>query len=847
MKTSVVDLYKATCLRKFLEDKESSLDYVREEIQSYEERIVRYRQHIPYLIKEIEELKGAIAEEDKLLKNKEEPKEKKLKSDQVKKDVIDHMTGLPEGESVIVENELHLKYIEQVKAAREAMYNGNLEGAIQADNAAHKLNAESDYYLEPNILYYASSLFEDGKDDFTNHLDDTKSSQGPTWNVSDLCQTPVGITKRMLIPTEENIEKTFAVAKERYENGTLFEPDFKAMISLVRPEKGSDYDVWFMNDIKYELEELEQYHKQIYQRFCIRSVNQTADDRNDEMDPDGGNLEEVEQNALANDDNEDDEEDSEGTDDGVRTDTFSALEFEMDDDAWEAIKIVVREKIEHMKLEHKKELELPHPDSAALARYNHSAHYFFASKEASESMDTLQNSLVKCKLRTRPIISDSYNINKRDHSIPSRKGKTPFLIPTFAMNHFHVDGNMMGMCGYRDGFDEDRNDGYIGYQSVPCPVNLDSADFEKNLRDANGSNSAWWDIGGTEMIHEGREYFNSCLVDAKNNRIWSSSRKGTVYSYAPNEEKRLLTYFSFPEKDIKQNTFYDVFPMTRCDNVIVGTTGSECIFTWNANERHDSDESLPYHKILVDEESNFCAGEVQCWQGSQVVILGREAYTGKSQMERRSLGTVKSVSRTPKLFDIQSEKLIGLFCGVTGTSIDQQLCQNDHLLFCMDNKRAGVGLDTRTFQPTFLLHSDHSRVLGVPTGGGSPVAFTYGREKEDIKCWDLRKPSSHVYTMATGNTTVQNLYWHEPTSSLLASTCSRHSPSRGYRGEYFMYDEEFDSDDNQESFFSKDGWPKGAAYQQFYFGKDEWFREGCTGFSNIVQYAFENGRPMHQS
>ena len=843
MKTSVVDLYKSTCLRKFLEDKESSLDYVEYEILSYEEQIVRYKRHIPYLMKEIEELKEAIAEEDKLLGNKEEPNEKKLKKDQVKKDVIDHVTGLPEGESVTVESVEHLNYITQVKAAREAMYNGDLESAIKADNAAHKLNAELEYYLEPNILYYASSLFEGDKDDSPNHLDETRSSQPATWNVSDLYQTPEGITERKLIPTKEDVEKTFIAAKDRFENGKLFEPDFKAMISLIRPEKGPAYDIWIMCDIKDEVKKLEEHHKQIYQRFCIRSINQEADHRNDETDINGGNAEEVEGNALGHGEND---EDSEGTEDDVRTDTFSALEFEMDDDAWEAIEVVVRKKIEDLKLEHKKELELPHPDSAALARYNHSAHYFFTSKEASESMDTLQNSLVKCKLRTRPIVSDSYNFEKRDHSTPSKKGKTPFLIPTFAMNHFHVDGNMMGMCGYRDGFDEDRNDGYVGYQSVPCPVNLESADFEKNLRDANGSNCAWWDIGGTETIHEGREYFNSCLVDAKNNRIWSSSSQGTVYSYTPNEEKGLQTLFSFPEEDIKQNTWHDVFPMTRCENVIVGTTGSECIFTWKANIRHDYDESLPYHKILVDKESNFCAGEVQCWQGSQVVILGREAYTGKSQIERRSLGRMKSVSRTPKLFDIQSEKLIGLFCGVTGSSIDQQLCQNDHLLFCMDQKGVGVTLDTRTFQPTFLLHSDHSRVLGVPTGGGSPVAFTYGEESEDIKCWDLRKPSSHIYTMATGNTTVHNLYWHEPTSSLLASTRSRHTPSRGYRGEHFMYDEEYDSDDNQDDFFSQNGWPKGARYQQGYFGKDEWFREGCSDFSNIIQYAFENGRPMHK-
>lgn len=516
------------------EDKESSLDHVRYEIQSCEEKIVRYKRHIPYLMKEIEELKEVIAEEDKLLGNKEEPNEKKLKRDQAKKDVIDHVTGLPEGESVTVESEEHLNYITQVKAAREAMYNGDIESAIKADNAAHKLNAELEFYLEPNILYYASSLFEGDKDDSPNHLDETRSSQPATWNVSDLYQTPEGITERKLIPTKEDMEKTFIAAKDRFENGKLFEPDFKAMISLIRPEKGPDYDIWIMCDIKDEVKKLEEHHKQIYQRFCIRSINQEADHRNDETDINGGNAEEVEGNALGHGEND---EDSEGTEDDVRTDTFSALEFEMDDDAWEAIEVVVRKKIEDLKLEHKKELELPHPDSAALARYNHSAHYFFTSKEASESMDTLQNSLVKCKLRTRPIVSDSYNFKNRDHSTPSKKGKTPFLIPTFAMNHFHVDGNMMGMCGYRDGFDEDRNDGYVGYQSVPCPVNLESADFEKNLRDANGSNSAWWDIGGTETIHEGREYFNSCLVDAKI-IVYGVPQVKELYTHTPLMKKR---------------------------------------------------------------------------------------------------------------------------------------------------------------------------------------------------------------------------------------------------------------------------------------------------------------------
>ena len=80
----------------------------------------------------------------------------------------------------------------------------------------------------------------------------------------------------------------------------------------------------------------------------------------------------------------------------------------------------------------------------------------------------------------------------------------------------------------------------------------------------------------------------------------------------------------------------------------------------------------------------------------------------------------------------------------------------------------GLVFDIWTFQPSFALHTDCcENIIGVPTNSSAPIAFTYG--SENIKCWDLQMPGSHVYTVGMENTIVESMVWHQPELSLLAS------------------------------------------------------------------------------
>eukprot|EP00956_Cyclotella_meneghiniana_P006599 scaffold8717_cov59-Cyclotella_meneghiniana.AAC.8 len=134
--------------------------------------------------------------------------------------------------------------------------------------------------------------------------------------------------------------------------------------------------------------------------------------------------------------------------------------------------------------------------------------------------------------------------------------------------------------------------------------------------------------------------------------------------------------------------------------------------------------------------------------------------------------------------------------------------------------------------------SEHSTTIRFST----PVAFTYGKE-EDIKCWDLRSPGSYVYTMATGNTIVDNLLWHENTSSLLASTRSSHLISYGRYSSGYMYGHTIDSDDEDEV-HQDSYWPERAIHRPSFYGSP--WHCNCQYSPIMLQYPFENGRGMHE-
>ena len=196
-------------------------------------------------------------------------------------------------------------------------------------------------------------------------------------------------------------------------------------------------------------------------------------------------------------------------------------------------------------------------------------------------------------------------------------------------------------------------------------------------------------------------------------------------------------------------------------------------------------------------------------------------------------------SNAIRLYDFTAECVVGLLLGSTGEiSVGKQYCVESHNSFFSMSGGAGVMFDMRTFRPSIALHSCDEQILGIPTNS-APVAFTYGSQ-EHIKCWDIRMPGSHVYTMATGNTEVDTLLWHQGTASLIASTRSKHHLTHGRYSSY-MYGQQVDLFKDEDAF----DWPSGAVHDRKYFGH-EWHSD-CAYSYKMLQYTFENGMAMHGS
>jgi len=107
------------------------------------------------------------------------------------------------------------------------------------------------------------------------------------------------------------------------------------------------------------------------------------------------------------------------------------------DDAWDAIEKAIHNRILQDKEQTKIELIPPQPESARIARYNHNAHFSFDSPHAISTLDPLQDSLIRCKLRNRtePWVGEGSMVRK------------PFELWIPPATGFDIDGDLMGMYG----------------------------------------------------------------------------------------------------------------------------------------------------------------------------------------------------------------------------------------------------------------------------------------------------------------------------------------------------------------------------------------------------------------
>jgi len=550
-----------------------------------------------------------------------------------------------------------------------------------------------------------------------------------------------------------------------------------------------------------------------------------------------GEVENGGEEDLVNNDVEDDNEggdmDEDEEDDGEDEETPSGRnnEFTMNNIGWEAVEKAISNQISSMREENKKELQLPEEDSAKICRYNPKAHFRFVSDEANLSVDPLLDSLINCKLRSRPT---NYSQENPVHS------GTPFELRVYENSSFDLDGDMMAMCGdeYHNSLRSGEN--FVGYQRVPIPINLDSAKTMCALQDDNNSNEPW-DTNVTKCLFNGKgkkEWFSTCMADKANNLVWAADgRTGKIHAFstnASNDESVAKLSFASLENKASSQFGNDTFGLAKCNGTIIGSCATGRLSAWNISSAlEDSSKTIEPKHMVVDQLNNFLCGDIQHVSGSNVIVAPLRFDFNESDH-----------STTLRLYDVNAESTIGLFAGTLGeVSIGKQYCVETHnSIFAMSNN-VGVVFDTRTYQPTIALHHEKrsgEQILGVPTTS-TPVAFTYGSE-EDIKCWDLRNPGSHVYTMATGNTIIDHLLWHEDTSSLLASTHSKHLIQHG-RVSGYMYGETLTMDDEEEVYHDS-YWPKRAFHSPSFF-PSRWHCD-CQNSPVLLQYPFKNGRSMHK-
>ena len=245
----------------------------------------------------------------------------------------------------------------------------------------------------------------------------------------------------------------------------------------------------------------------------IRSLEKCHNEMSEVHDDDQGNRGEGE---VGEEDVEEDEEDAamdsddeeEGQDLVERADAQRST-FGMTESCWEAVETAICNQISIRKEANVKELELPDKSSSKIARYNPKAHFRFASEEANANVDCLLDSLLNCKLRSRPT-----NYSKEN---PVR-GRVPFQLRTYDNSGFDVDGDLIAMCGdmYHNEVRDQKN--FVGFQKVPYPVNLDSSKTLCELRDINDSNEPW-DTNTIKQVYKDgkrkKEWFENCIPDSE--------------------------------------------------------------------------------------------------------------------------------------------------------------------------------------------------------------------------------------------------------------------------------------------------------------------------------------------
>lgn len=800
MSTSSYDHYNALLAQQRLEERESELFAKKESIADLEGQIAALQARLQVEQHERDDIEMNVSEAREELAEANAIVANNVPIEEGQK-VIDPVTGQVQGEKIELSEDGHFEFLENLERARAAMERGDLEEARRLDHKGEELRKSFDFNVNKYAIGFPSAIQV----------------------------TSATFVQAKSVATEEQVAASVAYAKTKLsgtvESGT--DEAFQAMrwMAMAAGQWLGDKEEMSEEVNPVVLCEIVRQRRELFQR--------TKENQSDDGD-------------------EDMEGENEGQDDEYK--------FEMSEAAWEAIEKAILNGMGPKKSLTTRELQLPRPNSAPIARYNPNGHFAFESEQASASVDGMLDAMCCLTLPNRP---EGYMTS--DNNV-----RRPFEILCGGVESMDIEGDMIAMCG--DLYPEDFMDshGYVGYRMVPrLPVNLASAKSISDLKDANGH---YWmkdtNYVYEEGLHRPKLWLSCVAADPENRRIWASSVKGKVraFSTADNASihSRTTAMLSFDQKEINalkkySNVHYDI---VKCGDYIVGSGNTGRLSVWNMQAAADDYASSPTCKAAqakaeasngeesdssterMDVDREQRKKEEEWGTAPQIITVeptgfacGDIQYLGARSNQlllapTRILGGPDGRSTALRLFDLASESVVGLFMGGQGdASIEKQHCVDSHnLVFSMDGC-TGFGWDVRTFKPAYAIHGSGGRqILGIPTS--SPVAFIFDRSEEYVSCYDLRMPASHCYKMATGNLQVTSMHWHEGTSSIIASTQSKHAVSYGRYGGAYRYGQPI-----EESSIEDGAWPSQASHEPTYFGDTPWHIDAESRC--LLQYFFE--------
>ena len=545
----------------------------------------------------------------------------------------------------------------------------------------------------------------------------------------------------------------------------------------------------------------------------------------------------------------------------------------------------------------------PREASSPAAVYNSKGHFAFESDTAVATVNRLDDAVRCCCLRARPkswIRDDGATrlpLNLRVHAINAMSIEGDLIAVT---GNAHP-GDIMGRSeGEFAGFMRVPRPSLLatkmddGKWTFSPLGDWSAAQTMDHLRDA--AKTCPYDMVQTKRFQRKGCWYG---VVAAAGKIWAADihyKAPHVCAFDPARSRRAgpVARLDFPESTRKLMRGFANWRPSLCragdaivaapgDNSLcvwsVGTAlarGFETAYNWREDDESDDDcllessfssdsgadapppppvaspEKRP--KLDYGPDAVVAAGEASLLLGDVVALPGTTSVVC-APIDTSFLDKPERPWTSLRVVDIDRGEVTRVLAGHTGApGLSTQYIRD--LVFSFDPYQAeGLVFDVRAARPAFVLpkcgpvrlnpFAAHDGVLiGVPLPGGYPAAFTAGAD-EVIRCWDLRQPSSHAYTLSTGNLAVRDMHWHAPTASLFAVTDNNHAVSYGKYTRMYQYGECINERIGDEDMPSDRDWPKGAQRSRDYFAeKFNLADPEEIQYRFVVQYAFDDGRPL---